>query len=337
MKHSETPTDPNLIKTANTKDRRSLFLTAFAVSLMSIGCGCTKDASPTDIELIGEASVFSEIPDHAFKNRSVVETSLVNVDGSLLAFYDHEWTGKMFRVPLQTTLLETVSPHLVIESARFPYTISQGETLFNFATVDGNVYLWKSLDLGLTWMKINGGRPVLRRSEDRSSIYHQLWNVAVDIADDGTWHLLVESSDSTPDQREVGLAYSHARLVDDEISFDENRSEIHVVKGGGNPWIKHIPGKGIFAIHGQAYTPNKGFGTEWYITASTISAGLNPGGTTWTTHTDKFIVGTKGVHVCDPHIVEIDGNLILSLSFGQGSTRLLSAPKTSQDLFESLK
>lgn len=314
-------------------DRYSLVLTALSISLLSIGCGCAKDASPSDIELIGEATVFSEIPDHAFKNRSVVETSLVNIDGSLIAFYDHEWTGKMFRVPLQTSLIETVSPHLVIESARFPYTINQGETLFNFATVDGNVYLWKSLDLGLTWTKINSGRPVLTRSDDRTSIYHQLWNVAVDIADDGTWHLLVESSDSTPDQREVGLAYSHARLIDDEISFDDNRSADHVIKGGGNPWIKHLPGLGLLAVHGQAYTPTRGFGTEWYITASSIGSSE----TNWTTHLDRFLVGTKGVHVCDPHLVERGGDLLLSLSFGQGSTRLLSASVTAAELFESLR
>lgn len=314
-------------------DRYSLVLTALVISLLSIGCGCAKNASPTELELLDAATVFSEIPDHAFKNRSVVETSLVNVDGSLIAFYDHEWTGKMFRVPLQTSLIETVSPHLVIESARFPYTINQGETLFNFATVNGNVYLWKSLDQGLTWTKINGGRPVLTRADDRTSIYHQLWNVAVDIADDGTWHLLVESSDSTPDQREVGLTYSHAKLIDDEISFDDNRSSSHVVKGGGNPWIKHLPGLGLLAVHGQAYTPTRGFGTEWYITASTIA----PNETTWTTHKDKFIVGTKGVHVCDPHLVEFGGELLLSLSFGQGSTRLLSAPVTAAKLFESLR
>ena len=167
-------------------DRVSLVLTGLVISLLSIGCGCAKDASPSDIERIGEATVFSEVPNHAFKNRSVVETSLVNIDGSLIAFFDHEWTGKMFRVPLQSSLIATVSPHLVIESARFPYTINKGGTLFNLATVDGNVYLWKSLDLGLTWTKINGGRPVLNRSDDRSSIYHQLWNVAIDIADDGS-------------------------------------------------------------------------------------------------------------------------------------------------------
>ncbi len=211
--------------------------------------------------------------------------------------------------------------------------VNQGETLFNFANVDGSVYLWKSLDLGLTWTKINGGRPVLTRSDDRTSIYHQLWNVAVDIADDGTWHLLVESSDSTPDQREVGLAYSHGRLVDDEISFDDNRSTDHVIKGGGNPWIKHIPGLGLLAIHGQAYTPTRGFGTEWYITASSIGSSE----TNWTTHLDRFLVGTKGVHVCDPHLVEHGGDLLLSLSFGQGSTRLLSATVTAAEVFESLR
>ncbi|MBN8541870.1 MAG: hypothetical protein J0L82_15875 [Deltaproteobacteria bacterium] len=314
-------------------DRSSLILTAFLISVLSVGCGCAKNVSPSGLELQKEASVFTEIEDHVFKNRSVVETSLVNVDGNLIAFYDHEWTGKMFRVPLQSTYFETVSPHLVIDSARFPYTINQGGTLFNFASVDGNVYLWKSFDLGLTWTKINGGRPVLTRSDDRTSIYHHLWNVAVDIADDGTWHLLVESSDSTPDQREVGLAYSYARLVDDEISFDENRSEGHVVKGGGNPWIKHIPGVGLLAVHGQVYSPFKGFGSEWYITASTIALGE----TTWTTHKDKFIIGTKGVHVCDPHLVEQDGALLLTLSFGQGSTLLLSAPTTAAGLYQSLR
>ncbi len=83
-------------------------------------------------------------------------------------------------------------------------------------------------------------------------------------------------------------------------------------------------------IHGQSGDPAEGFGAEWYVTASTFD------GATWSTHKDRFTLGTPGVHVCDPHAIEIGGRLLMTVSVDQNTIYKTEAPETFASLFDRL-
>ena len=76
--------------------------------------------------------------------------------------------------------------------------------------------------------------------------------------------------------------------------------------------------------------PNENFGNEWYVTAATFDLNTN----TVTEH-NSFQIGTRGIHVCDPHLVELpDGRTLLSVSFDQVSTYLAYTNQTISDLYD---
>lgn len=59
-------------------------------------------------------------------------------------------------------------------------------------------------------------------------------------------------------------------------------------------------------------------------------------GTSWVKHKDKFDIGTPSVHVCDPHAIEVDGKILLSVSVDQNSITLTEASDSFEALFERL-
>lgn len=299
------------------------------LSMLSLGCSCAP--APKGLQFEGAAQSFSVVEKNPFQGKPVVEASLLNMGGEVVAFYDLGWSGSMHRASLGSQATDFRGGELVSAEARFQYTLEHDGKLYTFALSYGDVYLTESTDGGLTWNPANGDEPVLTHSPDPASIYHQLWNVGVAIDDQGVWHLLVESADALPEQRSVGLAYSTAQMVDGRIEFNTNRSATHVVRGGGNPWLTFIPGRGLLSIHGQVHTPEAGYGAEWYVTASILKDGA------WISDRSKFRIGTPGIHVCDPHVVRTpDGSLLMSVSFDQGSTSLVKSDASLASIFTAI-
>lgn len=301
------------------------------IALASVGCAQKKGVG--DLQFHGGATALVQTEARGFQGIPAIENSMVLEDGNVTAFYDPAADGSMVRVDLGSdgksfNGRQTVLPN----NARFSYVLKHGSTLYNFVTIGGSVYLMKSSD-GVNWQTINDNQPVLTADSDRASIYHQLWNVGVAVDDNGTWHLLVESSDATANQYAVGLAYSTGTLVNDRIEFDTNRSAAHVIPKGGNPYLAHVPGKGLFILHGQAYDPNGVFGAEWYTTASVFRYGTND----FVTAKDRWSFGVSGEHVCDPHAIELpNGKTLITVSVAQNSIYLVETNQTISQLFDQI-
>lgn len=295
------------------------------IALASIGCAKKQGH---DLAFHGQARVFSQTQSHAYKNMPAIENSMVVRDGSVLAFFDPAAVGSMLMADLGSDGREFESWTTVMtQGARFSYVFFHSGKFWNFVT-NGHVYLYSSDD-GLQWRAENQGNPVMHAVPNTP--YAVLWNVGVDISADGTWHLLVEASDgTTPGQEGVGLGYSTATMVTGLIDFDQNKSAQHVIPHGGNPYVKALPDGRLFIVHGQAYDPAWGFGSEWYTTASTINNGQV------TRHTN-FVLGVQGEHVCDPHMVDLPtGGSMLTVSVAQNSITLAHSSLTIEQLANKL-
>jgi hypothetical protein len=193
---------------------------------------------------------------------------------------------------------------------------------YEFVLGSGGIHLYKSSDL-FTWTHINNGQPVLKMD---GGIYTQVWNVGVAVDNAGVWHLLVECADMKGAiQGGVGLAYSYTTPNGDNFDFDTNKTASHVIPHGGNPDLKYVEGKGLLSIHGYAATG------IWETKASTFD------GTTWTLHED-FYIGTPGIHVCDPSLIEMaDGRTLLSVSFDQNFIYLANSDLSIEQIYDYLQ
>lgn len=287
--------------------------------LFLAACSCSK---PTPQLYTSAASGFEQAQAKAFGGSQSIENSLLLVQGEVVAMHDPYFDGSLFKAHLGTSGLEFRSNIKVASDARFTHVIEHQGVYYNFVLRSGDVYLLKSPDL-VTWTLINGGRPVLTHTP--GTIYANVWNVGAAVDDVGTWHLLVESADglgAPGTQGGVGLAYSFASMVNDEIDFDLNRTPTHVIANGGNPDLKFVPGKGLLAVHGSL------IGGIWRVRASTRIAG------TWRT-SETFEVGSENIQVCDPSLVELsDGSTLMSVSVDQNSIYLLKSKENLASIFE---
>jgi len=253
----------------------------------------------------------------AYDGTYTIENSLVEMNGKIIAFFDPLTDGSLWTSDLGASGREFGKMRKLMDDARFSYVMKHNGTLYNFVTRNKTIYMLTSID-GEVWT--NQGA-VLTPSTDRASKYFNIWNVGVAVDDQGLWHMLIESSDATENQMDVGLTYSTSAMVNGRLDFNPARSATHVIPHGGNPFIQNIPGRGLLVIHGQANDPG-----AWFTTASTYQSGV------WSTHKDRMRIGISGIAVCDPHAVEVQGRILLSVSAGQDSIYFLD----SNDSFESL-
>lgn len=294
------------------------------------GCSCSKENRKDygKLSTHGIAKTFDSGV-VAFNRNYVIEASVVNINDTLLAFVDTEALGNLDAVSLDNDGKAVSIPSRVATSMRFSYVLEHQGKLYSFYWRPGGIYLSVSDD-GISWRQLNNALPVLSTSNDETSIYNQIWNVGVAVDSSGVWHLLAETSDSTPGQLAVGCAYSTATLTGETINFDLSRSATHVISHCGNPWVKATDG-GLFVIHGQAGDPVGDFGAEWYVTASTFD------GATWKTHKDNFLIGQPGIHVCDPHLVDLPGGgSMLTVSVDQEVTFSMQSLQSSDEIFADM-
>lgn len=243
------------------------------------------------------------------------------------------------------------TPASKLFDCRFPYVIKHPTNGYfycfgsiNFPT-SMNVYAWKSAD-GITWVQINGNNPVLTKSSTVSSIYYNVWNVAVAVGPDGTFHLLVECAPQGVNQEGCGLGYSTATLSGDNISFDANRTATQVIPYGGNPWLGYSAAREAFvAVHGMIYDPSAVITNTtnyWHLTASYALASSNLTlAASWTTCRDKFSVGESGIHIADPGLVQLpttkNSRLLMGYSYNQVSLYHAYADVTLAQFYDALQ
>ena len=257
-----------------------------------------------DLYFAGSENRFSQTEKMAFDGEAAIENSFIRVDGETYAFFDPNATGAMKRRNMRTG--ETIQ---VLDSgARFSYVIELGSMLLNFATINGQIYKSRSLDGGLTWIdqiKIQEA-PMVQ------------WNPGVVIDAHGKWHMLIEADETgLPNQAGTGCYY----YTSDDGSTWTSRGR--AIDKCGNPFLVAVSG-GLLVIHGDIST-----GT-WATTVSTFD------GSRWQKHRDRFEIGANGVHVCDPHAIEDEGRILLSVSVDQNSITLTEANDSFEDLHRRL-
>ena len=281
-------------------------------------CSCTQNTKFSSYKLDSLVGGFNQLSlESSYAGSYTIENSLVEMNGRVVAFFDPNTDGSLWRADLGTSGREFNGVRKIMDSARFSYVMSHNGVLYNFVTRNKTIYLLTSID-GDSWSEQGA---VLTPSQDPTSKYFNIWNVGVAVDDQGLWHMLIESSDATENQMDVGLTYSTSAMVNGRLNFDPARSATHVIPHGGNPFIQNIPGRGLLVIHGQANDPG-----AWFTTASTYQGGV------WSTHKDRMRIGLTNVAVCDPHAIEVNGKILLSVSAGQDSIYFLD----SNDSFESL-
>jgi hypothetical protein len=299
--------------------------------LSSIGCSAEKSKPTFQLEFNGKASVFSQTQANAFNGLASIENSLLNVGGEIKALHDPFINGTLYVSDLGSNGIGFTGLEAVLSDTRFTHVIEHAGAYYNFGLIGKDVYLWKSSDLK-AWRKINGGQPVLTHED--GTIYENLWNVGVAVDGAGTWHLLAETAPHGVGQAGLGLAYMTAAMNSESISFDATKTGTHAIPFGGNPYLKHVPGKGILALYGMSFH-SSGFESlqnYWYVSAGTLQAGG-----VWVDHSDKFAIGVAAIAVCDPHLVELsDGSLLGTVSVNQDSISIFKTGSTATELFDSL-
>lgn len=272
----------------------------------------------------GPASVFSSDNTWEFGRNTVVENSFINLNGEVFAYFDENAISNLTRAHIgPNAALYDHKQVITPGDRRFSYVFTHNNVIYDFYYKANKIYLEKSLD-GVTWSQMNGGQPVLNDSSDPQSLYYKVWNVGVDVDDNGVFHMLIESSDDRGNAY-AGLTYSTAVLSGDMISFDANKSATHLVNDAGNPYLKNIPGKGMLVFYGKLKN-----NSLWYISTGKLVAGV-------LTESPGFQIGATGVHVCDPAAIELpDGRTILSVSFDQVATYFAFSNMTLEQIYDSL-
>ncbi len=263
---------------------------------------------------------FTQGPSPAYDGERVVDSSVLTFRGRLLSFFD--WSdGLMFGSSAEDgTLLSEEAAGL-----NFTYVLPFGDRLLRFGERSGDIFLSTSAD-GLLWA---GPVRVLTHDPDPSSPWHLLWNVAVDVAADGTWYLFAECG-TRADQSDVGLCQAHSS---DGVNWVRT-SEAQVLRNAGNPYLKVMPDGGLFLIHGvvnEAYGPFDS--AHWFVGASVCDVSGS-----CTKHYDKFALGTPGIHDADPHAAErTDGSLLIVFSVDQSHCQSVVAQHTTlQSLYSEV-
>lgn len=256
---------------------------------------------------------------------TAVETGYFKLNGITYLAYDGSADATV-KIKKQGYAVPTITLPF---KARFFYIMNYQETIYVFYASAGGILAQKSTDL-YQWTPVNGGAPVITGSADPNSVYHVMWNVAVTVDDQGTFHLLLECATNPQGggniaPENVGLKYLTAREENGTLSFDGSKTEGLDIRGGGNPEIKFIPGVGLISIHGQMDQPEN----IWYMAVSVLPTGASH----WFEKKSYITLRSPTIHICDPTILELKDSLILGFSYNQNSSYELRINKTYNQLF----
>ena len=285
-----------------------LLLTIFFVS----SCSSTDFVQFSRFKTIGIQIGLEE----KLNSESAVEVAYFNHLGQTYFAYDPAINGKI-KIRNHITKEEVATLPFY---ARFFYFLSYNNLVYCFYEQNSEIWYRTSYDL-LNW---SASVKAITRDVNPNSIYHQMWNPAVQVDQNGIFHMLVETSDATPDQLAVGISHLTAREENGVINFDSSKKPTHDIKGAGNPELKIYQDK-IVAIHGQIFDKNDNF---WYISFSVYKNGA------WFGLKDKVYIYAPKIHVADPALYEENGITYLAVSYDQNSAYIF---QFQSNLYELLK
>jgi len=244
-----------------------------------------------------------------------VEVAYFKHAGQTYFAYDPEINGKVKIRNHQTKQeISTLPFH-----ARFFYFLSHNGLVYCFYEEGAKIWYRTSPDV-ITW---SSPIKAISRDMNPASIYHQMWNPAVQVDQNGVFHMLVETSDSTPNQLAVGLSHLTATEQGGVINFDMSKKVTHDIRGAGNAELKIYPDQ-IVAIHGQLFDKNDDY---WYIAFSVFKNG------TWHELRDRVFINTPTIHVADPALYEDNGKTYLAVSYDQNSAYIFEIKTPLNTLF----
>jgi hypothetical protein len=272
--------------------------------------GCAAKESTTSPMMVSQNSIFS----NEQVTSTGVESSLVNNGGQLSYLYDPLMNGTLNLAQLNSVGTRTID-ETIGQGKRFSYVFAHGSDFYMFATLNNSIYAWVSTDLS-SWSPLNNSLPVLSPAP---GITQNLWNVGVDIDDQGVWHLFVEASAGS--NADAGLAYFTATLNGTSLDFNPSRPTSFTVAKAGNPFVRFIPGKGLLVVYGDQSNE------FWDVNAMTSTDGVN-----WTV--SDFEMGIEGIHVCDPTMEVVGDTLYLGVSVDQKEVHVMSVQMSFDQFFD---
>lgn len=266
--------------------------------LASISCLLFASAcSPSKPNVTGEH--FEQIQFRAMDGAAVIENSFVEIKGEIIAFFDSKADGEMLKASNKNGYRDRRE---VLRDARFSYVTKIEDRLFVFVTRSNDIFRLESFDDGETWQD-----EILILKAERLQ-----WNVAVEIDKNGLWHMLVETGDE-PSQADVRCDYYTSA---DGLTWMKETASIDRC---GNPYLKETS-HGILAMYGKLEN-------VWHVTTSILE---NDG--TWRETGHR--IEASGIHVCDPHAIEVDGKILLSVSYDQNSIVFLRSDLDFDSFFK---
>ena len=276
------------------------------LSIFLVNC-----SSKDQVKFIRNITMTNDFKDESSIIYGAVESSIVINNNKLTYLFDYGMNGNL-------SILDNGYIEQLLNNARFSYIFKNNDTYYMFYTINNSIFLSKSYDLEF-WIKINNGKPVLNSKEN--SNYKNIWNVGVTIDNNNVWHLLVEAS--ADGNENAGLIYSYAELENDNIDFNKNINNNFIIEKAGNPWVQYIDGKGLLTVYGKM---NNG---TWEVRAAIFSNGA------WK-ESENFYVGAKDIAICDPHLIEFENKIYMTVSYDQVEVRQIVADKTLSQLFDEI-
>lgn len=288
--------------------KKNILITVVLVILL-ISCDLNKSEKigmNPDIIFSGSAGYFQydyEYP--ALNGKLAIEQSIFRVGGNQICIYtDLEENGLTF-ISESIDSRNFITKDIVdIESSTFFYIdyINSKYYCAYANRMDSGIYLMESID-GVTWEFLNNGNALIKPSLDENSIWSIIWNPSFVIDEDNIMHLYIECAPQCVSQSDVGLGYAEINLNDLSVyKYDK-----HILKGGGNPWIKKIEDVYLLVT---GISINGFWGIEAFKTSDFYNL----------TKLD-FSISEDNIHICDPNLTETtDGKLLISYSYDQRYT-----------------
>lgn len=304
-----------------------LFFAALLAMFFLAGCS-EKEGYAPPLGFEGAGTNYSEGHNPMFKGVDIIESSLITSGNTTTVYFNNDLagTGTFGRIGLDQP---AGAGGTYGDGMWYSYVFNHDDKLYFFyndrQAGGGSIYLKVSDDQGNTWSKCNGGQPVV--SHQAGTQFNVLYNVGVDVDDQGTWHMLIDAYTDGVTIANMNLSYMTATMTAGcMISFDGARASAQVIPNSGAPFVKFIPGKGMLAVI-QVIDPS-GY---WILSTAILKNG------SWVVDT-KFKIGAPSIHVCDPSATDLPGGgSLITMSYNQNSLYGVYSKLSLSELYDQVE
>jgi hypothetical protein len=191
--------------------------------------------------------------------------------------------------------------------SRFPYVLEYQNKFycFNSPYYNADVFLWESSDK-INWTVMNGGNPVIAKSNSTISPYYNIWNVGVSIVG-STWHMWIECG-ANATQADTISAYTYGTL--DKLDWQSHLKAYPAgILESRNVCPVYIPERNAIIIFSakpdHVYYPGQPYPIT-YISVYTVNLRKDLYDPNSYVQSPYFRIG-NGEDVSDPHYAIVDG------------------------------